>query len=318
MKGITNLLYKITFQAPPKQNDLLSYIDRQKLKNHFFLVLNQPYKITSKMELKQAVKDLVLVRGWRVDDLIIVFTHALTILILATPVLLVLLVERVQYSVYSLFPSSFNITAEDTGDNVLLIYYKIIKEAQWVQIIFIASGAFLLFALIDLFQYYFYMSFPQESYFMKEKKNLNNVTRYFQKYIRMVMWTFALLSLMFIFFYLIICLIWLILGAIVEPTIFLPTATGAATLIAAISSKYAKVVSVIEQGFKQVNTLVSAQTGVQINDMLKKMNLSENSLPNINTDALLILCATAAKLQIMDRSTYDELQDKAVQLVKNS
>jgi hypothetical protein len=49
------------------------------------------------------------------------------------------------------------------------------------------------------------------------------------------MWGFVLGNIFFISFYLVVGLVWLILGAIIAPTIFLPYATSAATFVTVMS-----------------------------------------------------------------------------------
>jgi hypothetical protein len=94
-----------------------------------------------------------------------------------------------------------------------------------------------------------------------------------QKISRWVMWTTVLVSLFVTFFYLVICIIWLILGAIISPTVFLPYATAAATFITVIISQYREVNKIVTEGFKTVNDYVKKMTDQQINGMLKKMDL---------------------------------------------
>ena len=61
-----------------------------------------------------------------------------------------------------------------------------------------------------------------------------------------------LISLFITLFYILICLVWLILGAIVSPTVFLPYATAAATFITLMSTKNREVNKIITDGFKTV------------------------------------------------------------------
>ena len=53
------------------------------------------------------------------------------------------------------------------------------------------------------------------------------------------MWVFVLLSCYIAISYFCLGLVWLVLGAIVNPGAFLPYATSAATFITVVSSKYA-------------------------------------------------------------------------------
>jgi hypothetical protein len=55
---------------------------------------------------------------------------------------------------------------------------------------------------------------------------------------RFLMWACVLGSIFFVCFYLITGLVWLILGAILSPTIFLPYATSAVTFITVMIGKW--------------------------------------------------------------------------------
>jgi hypothetical protein len=69
---------------------------------------------------------------------------------------------------------------------------------------------------------------------------------------RWVMWVCVLGSIFFVCFYLILGLVWLILGAILAPTIFLPYATAAATFVTVMIGKWKEIKKVVREGFKTV------------------------------------------------------------------
>jgi hypothetical protein len=87
------------------------------------------------------------------------------------------------------------------------------------------------------------------------------------------MWVTVLTSLFVILFYFIICLVWLILGAIVSPTVFLPYATAAATFITVVSTKFREVDKIVTEGYRIVYDYVMKMADSQINGMLKKMDI---------------------------------------------
>ena len=66
------------------------------------------------------------------------------------------------------------------------------------------------------------------------------------------MWVTVLISLFFTLFYVVICLVWLILGAVVSPSVFLPYATAASTFITVMSTKFREVKKIVNEGFKSV------------------------------------------------------------------
>lgn len=88
----------------------LYYLDRKRLNNHFFLLMQLPEKIETPEELTEANKELIMFPGWMVVDLFTVLFHIITILLLMAPVLGFFLLENVLYSDFSLSPDKDLIT----------------------------------------------------------------------------------------------------------------------------------------------------------------------------------------------------------------
>ena len=57
---------------------------------------------------------------------------------------------------------------------------------------------------------------------------------------RILMWNLVLFSLLIVCIAVSLALVWLILGAIVNPTAFLPLATSAGVFVTLVTSKYAE------------------------------------------------------------------------------
>jgi hypothetical protein len=70
------------------------------------------------------------------------------------------------------------------------------------------------------------------------------------------MWTLVLISAYQLCVYIALATVWLMLGAIVNPTAFLPYATGAATFVAVVSAKAAQFKEISDNGFQKVITYV--------------------------------------------------------------
>ena len=85
------------------------------------------------------------------------------------------------------------------------------------------------------------------------------------------MWTLVLISAFFLCVYITLAAVWLMLGAIVNPTAFLPYATAAATFLTVIAAKAATFNKMASDGFSKVISVVSKVTSTQMGDMMKKM-----------------------------------------------
>ena len=276
--------------------------------------------IESDRQLETATRDLILVRGWQVSDMVIVGAHVVSIVVMVIPILAIILLERVSYAPFSLIPTYYILTKEDVLRNYWILPDKFSWEEQWVKTLVHTIILFWIQGFIDLIVYYYWMSFPQEAYFLSEKQKQiesrfqrgdqgsgsnsrstnflkewlstgwtflkKNIIAWIQKISRWVMWLTVLVSLFATLFYTVICLVWLILGAIVSPTVFLPYATAAATFITVMSTKYREVNKIITDGFKTVYDYVMKMADTQINGMLKKMDLGNTVQSLVNSEAL--------------------------------
>lgn len=88
----------------------LYFIDRKKMQNHFYLLLQLPEKIETPYELAIANRELINFHGWMVVDAFVVLFHIFVILILMSPILAFFLLEKVLYGQYSLLPENQLIT----------------------------------------------------------------------------------------------------------------------------------------------------------------------------------------------------------------
>lgn len=83
-----------------------------------------------------------------------------------------------------------------------------------------------------------------------------------------------------------LALVWLILGAIVNPTAFLPLATSAGVFVTLITSKYAEFKNVIEQGFSSIINYLKSKAEGQFAGVMKKMDLQGKVKATVNSDML--------------------------------
>ncbi len=66
------------------------------------------------------------------------------------------------------------------------------------------------------------------------------------------MWTCIGIFILFLSSYISLCMAWLLLGAIINPSAFLPYATASATFIVAVTAKYAEALKIADEGFDSV------------------------------------------------------------------
>jgi hypothetical protein len=69
---------------------------------------------------------------------------------------------------------------------------------------------------------------------------------------RILLWSAIIFSIYIILIYLSIVLVWMILGAVINPSAFLPYATGASVLVTIVTTKYEKFKSLFQEGYKKI------------------------------------------------------------------
>ena len=95
------------------------------------LLKNKTGGITD-LELKVANKELVMYPGWFLQDLLIVFTHLIIIILIGSPMLLVTLYERINYSYFSLSDVAYSINEDDLDSTFFLLPEKILVDHIYV------------------------------------------------------------------------------------------------------------------------------------------------------------------------------------------
>ena len=72
--------------------------------------MNKPEEVSNEELLNKAVTRLIIYEGWVMHDIFIVISHLFMYLMIIFPVILFLVIERLNYSPYSLMPHFFLIT----------------------------------------------------------------------------------------------------------------------------------------------------------------------------------------------------------------
>jgi hypothetical protein len=101
------------------------------------------------------------------------------------------------------------------------------------------------------------------------------------------------------------------LGAIVNPTAFLPYATGAATFVTVVSSKAAHYKEIYDNGLQKVIAYVENIANLQMAGMMKKMNLGGKLDIVMDSGTFIEIAGKAARMGLVDPTTLAYLQENA-------
>lgn len=152
------------------------------------------------------------------------------------------------------------------------------------------------------------MEFPQDKFFRKTR---SDEAAFVQIMFRRFMWVLVLISLWVFGSYIALAMVWMVLGAVINPTAFLPYAAGASTFVTVITTKYNEFMNLAENGMKKVIEFIKGLTSTQLNEMLKKMGVSSDSTSGAsNSDTVEALTAQATSLGIAE-NIYADPTDSA-------
>lgn len=160
------------------------------------------------------------------------------------------------------------------------------------------------------------MEFPQDKFFRKTRAS---EAAFMQILFRRMMWVLVLISLWVLGSYIALAMVWMILGAVINPTAFLPYAAGASTFVTVVTTKYNEFMNLAENGLKKVIEYIKSLTQTELNDMLKKMGLSSDSgssdssgsAATVSSDTVTTVADQATKLGLADQVTADPKTDPA-------
>ena len=116
--------------------------------------------------------------------------------------------------------------------------------------------------------------------------------------------------------YLMVCSVWLILGAVVSPDVFLPYGAAAVTFVTVILAHYRRVRTIMTDGYKAIRDVVFQMASEQVNEMLQKMNLTGKMEELLKSDSNFELADRAANLGLIGASAARDMQERALQLAK--
>ena len=137
--------------------------------------------------------------------------------------------------------------------------------------------------------------------------------------IRYAHWIVILIALGIYFGYIGLVLIWAILGAIINPTAFLPYASGAGTLLTFCTAKYHQFKKLSRDGNKLLLAIIEGLFGGIFSEIAKKLLIAINKAAEttidkskelLNSQAFQNTANKFADVGLIDKDTLAEFQNK--------
>ena len=213
------LNYHFDILLTPDDQDLYNDFSRKYIEN------DQNYET---IITKKAVINKMIYHSywyyWILMDVIMIFIQQLVTAICIIPFFLLVLLQEITYSPYSIIDPKHLITLGDLKDNPWQILGNILNFTIWNIIIVSICIFFMIYSFIDCLIYFCYSRFPEDRAFEENQKVIKK--NKLIKYLTNFQW---FLIFFFVFCYSsyigLVC-VWLLLGAIINPNNFLVYSTA--------------------------------------------------------------------------------------------
>jgi hypothetical protein len=127
---------------------------------------------------------------------------------------------------------------------------------------------FAVFNFVDDMFYFWYSTFPEDKTFLETQKSLSKSK--LKMYLANIQWILIFFLVLCYASYIGLVLMWLLLGAIINPNNFLVYASASLTLLTFVSTKYAAFKKLSDDGFLAVRQVVQRYIQKQVSSFMKK------------------------------------------------
>eukprot|EP01022_Parablepharisma_sp_SALTPOND_P003665 TRINITY_DN114_c0_g3_i1.p1 TRINITY_DN114_c0_g3~~TRINITY_DN114_c0_g3_i1.p1 ORF type:complete len:2013 (+),score=220.50 TRINITY_DN114_c0_g3_i1:571-6609(+) len=255
VRAETNIKYKVDLNQVRQFNEELIEMNSA-----------QPKQETLKAIANNAKSKARQFRAF-IYDVIAVGLHLAWLLILGCIVVILPLFVELEISEYSLSDYQYKLKYED------FIYapWNIPEKLQYLSpvslVCLIIAGIYLFMGTIELVVYYRYMTFPTQS--LKEYMKMQQTTS--AKIVRIIEWGYICIVISVTIMYLSLAIVWSILGAILNPNVYLAYGAAAATLVGFILGKITEFSKLNSMGIQALQDMLFSKLQGFLDDIMKKI-----------------------------------------------
>eukprot|EP01022_Parablepharisma_sp_SALTPOND_P018430 TRINITY_DN300_c0_g1_i1.p2 TRINITY_DN300_c0_g1~~TRINITY_DN300_c0_g1_i1.p2 ORF type:complete len:1871 (+),score=218.15 TRINITY_DN300_c0_g1_i1:2469-8081(+) len=202
-----------------------------------------------------------------VYDIIAVALHFACLLILGGVFVLLPLFVELELSKYSICDYRYKLKYEDIMYAPWNIPIKLPYLSTVSFICFIIAGIYLFMGVIELIFYYRYMSFPRQS--LRDYMTMQQ--GFASKIIRVIEWGYICIVISLLIMYLTLVAVWSILGAILNPNVYLAYGAAAATMVSFILAKITEFRKLNFMGIQALQEMLFNKLQGFLDDIMKKI-----------------------------------------------
>ena len=202
-----------------------------------------------------------------VFDALAVILHIAWLAVLGGVVIILPLFIDLEMSRYNLSDYRYSIKYEDFMYVPWYITNKFKYLSIWTFVCIGIAAVYLIFGLIDLLIYYFTLTFPTASLRSIKNSQLSSIAKIFQ----IIEWYYIWIVISLGFMYLAIVGVWSILGAILNPDIYLAYGSAVVTFLTFAAHKIQEFKQMNSMGIEALQEMLFSKLQGFFNDIMKKV-----------------------------------------------
>jgi len=200
-------------------------------------------------------------------DTIAVFLHVVAALVMSVTIIAGTMIRDLDYSDYRLDDYKYRLTYQDIASMAGNFSGKIQYFDPTTVAIFVMAACYFVISFVECLIYYWFMSFPRQSLNDSIKIRLN----LFIKIIRFIVWGCILTFFSLAMLYAAMILVWAILGAILNPNLYLYYGTSAITLVTFVANKVNEFRQLYLNGIEELQNVLFSKLQGKLDDIMKKI-----------------------------------------------
>ena len=200
-------------------------------------------------------------------DALAVILHFIWLAILGGIVIVLPLFIDLEISRYEISDYRYSLRYEDLLYAPWYIVNKFKYLSVWTFVCVGVACVYLIFGLIDLLIYYFTLTFPTASLRSIKRSQAGSIVKVFQ----IIEWFYIWIVISLAFMYLAIVGVWSILGAILNPDIYLAYGASVVTFITFAANKITEFKKMNFMGIEALQEMLFSKLQSFFNDIMKKV-----------------------------------------------
>eukprot|EP01022_Parablepharisma_sp_SALTPOND_P003655 TRINITY_DN114_c0_g1_i2.p1 TRINITY_DN114_c0_g1~~TRINITY_DN114_c0_g1_i2.p1 ORF type:complete len:1555 (+),score=215.65 TRINITY_DN114_c0_g1_i2:2808-7472(+) len=200
-------------------------------------------------------------------DVVAIALHFACLLVLGCVLVILPLFIELEISKYSISDYRYKLKYEDFQYAPWNIGWKLQYLSTTSFVCFVIAGIYLLMGVIELVVYYRYMTFPSQP--LRDHMKMQHGIA--SRIVRIIEWGYICIVLSLLVMYISLVAVWSILGAILNPNVYLAYGAAAATLVGFVLGKISEFRKLNFMGIQALQEMLFNKLQGILDDIMKKI-----------------------------------------------